>query len=268
MLSSLLLALALGQLQPLPPNLIPLDSDEGRAMLVRAKESRAFYPLVSQFVTQDTTSFCGVASSVMVLNAMPIEAPVAQPWAPFRLFTQENVFGDGELKAASVRKGGLTLDQTAYLLGENHVQAVAVHASDSSEAEFRQRARESLAADHHHVLVDFLRSELHQDTGAHWSPLGAYDAQSDRFLVLDVARFRYPPYWATTADLFAAMKTLDLDSGKTRGYVLVSPQAGAAPRAAVPPIGHKLYAIAGGLGTVCFALGALVGGLVMRRRRR
>jgi hypothetical protein len=262
-----LLILALGQLQPLPPNLIALDSDEGRALLVRAKDSRAFYPLVSQFVTQDSTSFCGVASSVMVLNAMPIEAPVAKAWAPFRLFTQDNVFGAGELTAASVKKGGLTLDQTAFLLGENHVDAVAVHASDSSEAEFRQKARESVAQPDHHVLVDFLRSELHQDTGAHWSPLAAYDAQSDRFLVLDVARFRYPPYWAKTADLFAAMKTLDLDSGKSRGYVLISPRAGAPARAAVPPIGHKLFAIAGGLGAICFVLGALVGALAMRKRR-
>jgi Phytochelatin synthase len=194
MIGPLLLTLALGQLQPLPPNLIPLDSDEGRALLVRSKASRAFYPLASQFVTQDTTSFCGVASSVMVLNAMPSEAPVAKPWAPFRLFTQDNVFGEGELKAASVKKGGLTLEQTAFLLRENHVDAVAVHAADSSEDEFRQKASASLGQPGHHVLVDFLRSELHQDTGAHWSPLGAYDDQSDRFLVLDVARFRYPPY--------------------------------------------------------------------------
>ncbi len=263
----LLFALAAGQLQPLPPNLIPLDSEEGRALLVRAKASRAFFPLASQFVTQDATSFCGVASSVMVLNAMPIEAPVAKPWAPFRLFTQDNVFGDGELKAESVKKGGLTLEQTAYLLRENHVEAVAVHAADSSEAEFRQKARDSLAQPNHHVLIDFLRSELHQDTGAHWSPLGAYDETSDRFLVLDVARFRYPPYWAKTAELFAAMKTTDLDSGKTRGYVLVSPQAGAPARVEVPSIGHKIYAIAGGLGALCFVLGLAVGIIAMRLRR-
>jgi hypothetical protein len=267
MIAPLLLALAVGQLQPLPPNLIPFDSEEGRALLLRAKANRAFYPLASQFVTQDSTSFCGVASSVMVLNAMPIEAPVAKPWAPFRLFTQDNVFGDGELKAASVKKGGLTLEQTAFLLRENHVDAVAVHAADSSEDEFRQKARASLAEPGHHVLIDFLRSELHQDTGAHWSPLGAYDEASDRFLVLDVARFRYPPYWAKTAELFAAMKTLDLDSGKTRGYVLVSPQAGAPPRVEVPAIGHKLYAIAGGLGAICFVLGVAVGIVVMRLRR-
>jgi hypothetical protein len=49
--------------------------------------------------------------------------------------------------------------------------------------------------------------------------------------------------------------------------VLVSPQAGAPPRAGVPPIGHKLYGIAGGLGAICFALGALLGALVMRKRR-
>ncbi|HUT50140.1 MAG TPA: phytochelatin synthase family protein, partial [Alphaproteobacteria bacterium] len=38
----------------LPPNLIPLVSPEGRALLLEAEGQRAFLPLVSQFTTQQT----------------------------------------------------------------------------------------------------------------------------------------------------------------------------------------------------------------------
>jgi hypothetical protein len=121
-----------------------------------------------------------------------------------------------------------------------------------------------------YVLVDFLRTELGQDFGAHWSPLAAYHAGSDRFLVLDVARVRYPPYWVRADDLFRAMATHDLDSGKSRGWIVVSPRQGAPQRAPIPSMGHRLYRYAAVAGLSIFALGALAGALLARlwlRRR-
>ena len=35
--------------------------------------------------------------------------------------------------------------------------------------------------------------------------LGAYHAGSDSVLVLDVARFKYPPHWVPIPTLFSAM---------------------------------------------------------------
>ena len=53
-------------------------------------------------------------------------------------------------------------------------------------------------------------------------PLGAYDAETDRFLVLDVSRYKYPPVWVEAAALFDAMNTPDSDNAdKTRGYLMV-----------------------------------------------
>ena len=41
-------------------------------------------------------------------------------------------------------------------------------------------------------------------------------------------RYKYPPVWVKTADLFDAMNTPDPDNdNKTRGYVLISSQASA-----------------------------------------
>src|SRR5690242_15062891 len=90
----MVLTVAAGQLQPLPPNLVSLDSEEGQRLLLESKANRDYFALASRFMTQRSTSYCGIASAVMVLNAMPIEAPVAKEWAPFRAFTEDNVFND------------------------------------------------------------------------------------------------------------------------------------------------------------------------------
>jgi len=54
--------------------------------------------------------------------------------------------------------------------------------------------------------------------------LAAYDAGHDRFLVLDVSRYKYPPVWVSTTDLFAAMSAQNSDNeNRTRGAVLLRP---------------------------------------------
>ena len=74
-----------------------------------------------------------------------------------------------------------------------------------------------------------MRTALGQEKYGHISPLAAYDAKADRFLILDVARYKYPPVWVKTSDLFDAMNTPDpSNGGKTRGYVVVA-KSGADP---------------------------------------
>ena len=270
----MLIALAaalLAQLQPLPPQLVALDSPEGEKLLVESTARRAFFALVGQFATQKSQAFCGVASSAMVLNALPLAAPIAEEVAPFRAFTQDNVFSAEARPALTpefVARGGLTVEQLTFLLRANHADARPAYAKESSLEVFRAEASRALAAPNQYVLIDFSRGELGQDTGAHWSPLAAYHAGSDRFLVLDVARFRYPPYWVKAADLFRAMETLDLDSGRSRGWVWVGPLAGASPRVEIPSVQHRILRIVLGAGSAVFLAGALCGFLFARSRLR
>ena len=63
------------------------------------------------------------------------------------------------------------------------------------------------------MIVNYLRKALGEQKGGHISPLAAYDAKTDRFLILDVARYKYPPVWVKTADMFAAMNTPDAANG-------------------------------------------------------
>ena len=54
--------------------------------------------------------------------------------------------------------------------------------------------------------------------GGHFSPIGGYHAGADAALVLDVARFKYPPYWVPLPRLWEASLVVDDDTGKSRGW--------------------------------------------------
>lgn len=51
----------------------------------------------------------------------------------------------------------------------------------------------------------------------HFSPIGGYHAEKDMALILDVARFKYPPHWVPLSLLWEAMDTVDDASGHRRG---------------------------------------------------
>jgi glutathione gamma-glutamylcysteinyltransferase len=55
----------------------------------------------------------------------------------------------------------------------------------------------------------------------HFSPIAAYEAESDMVLVLDVASFKYRPYFVSLPVLYQAMFPLDSVTGKSRGFVVM-----------------------------------------------
>ncbi len=220
---------------PLPDSLIDMRSGQGEALLLESQALAAYFPISAAFETQKTQAYCGVASMVMTLNAIHAPAPSSAEYQPYHVFTQDNVLDDGSdvvLPRAVLARQGMTLDQLGALLARHPVVVEVHHAEAGGLDAFRTRAADYLAAKDHFVLVNYLRKSLGQERGGHISPLAAYDAKADRFLILDVARYKYPPVWVTATDLFAAMTTTDADNdNKTRGYVLVS---SAAPAVAAP----------------------------------
>lgn len=67
------------------------------------------------------------------------------------------------------------------------------------------------------VAVSFDRKTAGQTGGGHWSPVAAYDEESDMVLVLDTAP-RYGHYWAPVEVICAAMRTRNMH-GQSRGWV-------------------------------------------------
>ncbi len=214
------------QTLPLPENLTDLSSEQGEKYFFECGALQSYFAVADNFVTQKTQAYCGVASMVMVLNALHTPAPTTPEYQPYHTFTQDNLLDehtDAILPREVLARQGMTLDQLGALLGL-HPAAVEVHHAENGGLDaFRASARDYLAAKDHFVLVNYLRKAIGQERGGHISPLAAYDAKSDRFLILDVARYKYPPVWVTASDLFAAMNTTDAsNNNKTRGYVLVT----------------------------------------------
>jgi Phytochelatin synthase len=218
--------LAHAETLPLPGNLTDLSSDEGEKYLLESSALAAYFPIADNFVTQKTQAYCGVASIVMVLNAVGAPAPSTPEYQPYHTFTQDNLLDehtDAVLPRDVLARQGMTLDQLGGLLSLHPVTIDVHHAADGGLDAFRNAARDYLAAKDHFVIVNYLRKAIGQQTGGHISPLAAYDAKVDRFLILDVARYKYPPVWVTASDLFDAMNTTDAaNDNKTRGYVLVT----------------------------------------------
>jgi hypothetical protein len=221
----LMAAIAGAETLQLPPSLIGLGSDAGRQLFFQSAAREAYWPLSMQFVTQKNQAYCGVATMVMVLNALGVAAPATPGIEPFTTFTQDNVLNEKTelvlLQSVLVKKG-MTLDQFGSLMQTHGVRTEVIHAARSAVDQFRTSAVKYLSAPRHHVVVNYLRRAIGQEKGGHISPLAAYDAKTDRFLILDVSRYKYSPVWVKTEDLFAAMNTVDDDNdGQTRGFVLI-----------------------------------------------
>ena len=221
---------ATGETLKLPDNLAGFSTGAGEAFFAESDAREAYFPLASNFLTQKTQAYCGVASIVMVLNSLGVPAPTTPEYEPYHTFTQDNIFTaatEAVLPRETIAHQGMTLDQIGGILATVPVKAEVHHAADSSADEFRKLASAALGQPGHFVIINYLRKAIGQERGGHISPLAAFDAKADRFLILDVARYKYPPVWVKTAEIFDAMNTQDSDNdNKTRGYVLVTGAGG------------------------------------------
>ncbi len=207
------------------PEVIYWNSDAGKALRARIKPDADYWQLIPWFTNQENQAYCGVASAVTVLNAMPIKKPVDPIYAPFAYFTQSNFFTPEVVKVIgpqTVRNQGMTRDEMVLTLTQLGVKATTVAGDDMDEPALRKLVQKAMGDDGQFVLVNFLRRSLGQPGGGHWSVLAAYDAQSDRALILDVSKYMYAPEWVTIPTLRKAIDTLDSTSNESRGLVFVS----------------------------------------------
>jgi hypothetical protein len=75
------------------------------------------------------------------------------------------------------------------------------------------------------IIVNFSRKFLGQTGDGHFSPVGGYHSEKDLVLILDTARFKYPPFWVPLTDLWESMQVPDKASGESRGFFIVSTKA-------------------------------------------
>jgi hypothetical protein len=208
-----------------PPNeyWIEWDSPEGIHRQETSKFKANLFKLLRFYESQIRGTYCGVATAVVALNALSIEAPPSQFLGKFRLFTQEEFF-NGKIGEAvnekEVKSKGLTISDMAKLMKTQPLIVNAFESVNLSNNEIRDLIIGALTKPNQLVITLYQRKEIKQEGSGHWSPIAAYDADSDSFLVMDVARYKYPPAWINADTLIASMRIPD-DEGFHRGFIIL-----------------------------------------------
>lgn len=207
------------------PAVVYWDSATGKTLRARMSADADYWQLASTFAMQMTQSYCGVASAITVLNAMPINKPVDPIYAPHAYFTQNNFFTPAVEKiipSQTVLKMGMTRDEMSAALTQHSVKVTSIAGDSLDDTALRSLLKKALGEDGQYVLINFLRASLGQVGGGHWSVLAAYDTESDSVLLLDVAKYKYAPAWVGISTLRLAINSIDTTSNKPRGLVVVS----------------------------------------------
>lgn len=235
---SLLAALPARAEEPLPklgPNAVPVTADATYLREAAAPDYWAFSPFVKP---QFTTSACSIATVTAALNGLAGLPALAEE----TVMTQEGLLeatGLPEWAALSAEGGdGVTFAQLeeftkAALAARGMGQTVTVfHPAASDDAALAEArdwlARNETGADTA-MMVYFNQGVVTGDwDGPHISLIGAYDAVSDRVLILEVDQEWYVPYWTPVPVLLDAMvKPTSAEhgvlEGETGGFVLVGP---------------------------------------------
>jgi hypothetical protein len=218
--------------EPLPAGMISLQSPEGIRLLETSGAHANFYALIQHLTTQQRPTYCGVASAVTILNTVrPSDTPVSDSLnGKFAWFDQVNFFSkavEQVIPQTEVQKHGFSLDQWAAAISTYDVKVEKWHCGEAvgeaDYAAFLEKAKAALSSTNQYLVVNFLRRSLGQ-TGrtGHFSPVGAYNEKENKFLVLDVAQFKYPAFWVDAKLLWEAMNTGDSVSAKHRGFVIIT----------------------------------------------
>ena len=234
------------------PTLVDFASDEGNARLARASAKVDFAALANQFEAQSNNLFCGPTSAAIVLNALhgrsqhlprdrhrqragddahlPPGTDLALPRFTADTViekgakTRAQVFGQPmSIQGKTINDYGYQLRQLDEMLRANGAESRMTIVDDSqTDNAIRKTLIDNLERAGNYVIVNYLRRKVGQSGGGHISPLAAYDAVSDSFLVLDVNPAAASWVWMLTATLIDGMRSFD--TTENRGFLLIGPQ--------------------------------------------
>lgn len=208
--------------RPLPTSCIAFSSTEGRQLFREALElggMEGYFALAEQFHTQAEPAFCGLGTMVVVLNALAIDP--GRIWrGVWRWYGEEML--DCCQSLSSIKETGITLEEFVCISRCNGAKVTAYRYSERSLDEFRQDVKRiTSTAQGIYMVAAYSRKVLGQTGDGHFSPIGGYHPQRDLVLLLDVARFKYPPHWVPLPLLWQAFEPPDPETNRSRGYILL-----------------------------------------------
>jgi glutathione gamma-glutamylcysteinyltransferase len=240
--------------------LTPLSTSPlGRQYLLESLQQHtaaAYWQLIEHSVHQSDPAYCGITTLLVVLNSMCIDPNVR--WrGGWRYFGNEDtLLQQCCLSPTRIQRIGIDMEEFAQLAKCHGLQQVqlkrpcndsTLSSSSSSNTianergdnntlqDFREDVQRLLTEPNQQqqprdwgasssvIVVSFARQSLGQTGEGHFSPLAAYHAATDQVLVMDVARFKYAPYWVPLSVLYQAMIPHDPRTGQSRGWFLLHP---------------------------------------------
>ena len=198
----------------LPETCIPFTSNDGKELFREALASGhmdCYFKLAAQFRTQDELTYCGLSTLVMILNALEIDPGIV--WkSPWRWY-HENML-DSCVPVKEVEQEGITFCQFIRLAECNGLETLSKCGDDELSIEsFREIIVRYTKQDESLIALSYSRKILSQTGDGHFSPVGGYHPGQDLLLIMDTARFIYPPHWVPLSLLFEAMKVTDTSTG-------------------------------------------------------
>lgn len=214
--------------RPLPDDAIGFSSSEGQAIFAEALAAgtmAGYFALAEQFHTQSDPAFCGLGSLVVALNALAIDP--GRLWkGPWRWFSEDLL--DCCITLEQVRAQGIDLDTMACLARCNRAEVEVVRPGHDDDP-LRAAVIAACTGPGTVLIASYDRAAMAQTGTGHFSPIGGYHRGRDLVLILDVARFKYPPHWVALPRLAAAMRTIDPANGRSRGWLRLRRRTGLEP---------------------------------------
>lgn len=214
---------------PLPklgPDAVPITADNAYLRSHDAPDYWAFAPFVKP---QFTTSACSIAAVTAALNGLGGLPALAEDTVTTQPALLEAV-NSADWSALSAEGGdGVKFDQlveftrAAVNVTGLHGAEVAPWKPADDSADTLAALKAALAANEASatdaLLIYFNQGVVTGDwDGPHVSLIGAYDAEADKVLILEVDQEWYIPYWTPTPVLLAAMlKPTSAEHGPLEG---------------------------------------------------
>ena len=223
--------------RPLPESLISLSSKNGKEIFREALASggmESYFSLAEQFVTQSEPSYCALSSLAMVLNALNFDPK--KVWkGPWRWVSEETLQCETQICGHSlekVKRDGMDFDEFESLARCHGIRILAhknyvknhTESCDRNLSQFRSYVSSVCSSDKSEsfIVANFSRRVLGQTGDGHFSPIGGYHKEKDLVLIMDVARFKYPPFWVPLEHLWKSMAVDDAKTNSPRGYFILS----------------------------------------------
>ena len=226
------------------------QTKEGKERFARTKYKEAFFDLAHHFAPQPDPAACGQATATIILGALYEQnkkpMPLLEAWPiqfgekkyalEYRIWNKDNFFNEETdkimpRKAISMRTvkndgtfgGGIDIDELQKMLKIHGVKSkltLVEKFSDENLANFRTLVKETLSANKKYLVLNYDHS-YKSAMGGHYSPVVAYDEESDSVLMLDVASHRAPWSWINLSEIYHAMNTKNYSQKAYRGYLLI-----------------------------------------------